>query len=589
MKNNRRKQIIFILLSIIIIVGVLVIAIISNNKGKEINSSNLSLDEYDENDPSYDKATAIYISFDGNSVLCDSNNVIVDSNSIKIINEGVYVLNGNYNGSVLVETDKKVRIILNQINISSNNGPAIYILNADKTYITLDENSTNVLEDTTNYSDEEATATIYSKDDLIFNGTGSLIVTGNYQDGIVSKDDLKIISGIYNITALNNGIKGKDSVKIKDGDIHIKAENDGIKATNSEEIDKGYIEINKGNIVIEAGHDAIQSEKYINIEDGVFDILSGGGSSNSTKVGTQQNDFFLKGKMSNAQEAQSSQEDTESFKGIKASGSITISGGILKINSADDSLHSNENITIDNVSFEAISGDDGINADNNIIINSGTIKINESYEGIEASNIDINGGDISVVADDDGINIAGGNDSSSIMGRPGQNNFSSSTNNKLTINNGKIYVNSTGDGLDSNGAIYINGGEIYVDGPENSGNGALDYESECVMKGGTLIAVGSSGMSQAISSNSSIYCLNANLNSTYSSNITITDSSNNVILEYSPSKTYSSIVVATPLFNNGSTYNLNIDGSKYSSFSISSIINTIGNSGNMMKQTNKQM
>lgn len=585
MKKIGKKQIICIILAVIVIIGIIIIAIVSNNKGKENNIST-SLDEYDENDPSYDKSTAIYITFNGNTASCDSNSVVISQNCTKITNEGVYVLSGDYTGNVQIETDKRVRIILNNVNISSSDGPAIYVLNADKTYITLDENSINLLEDTTNYSDEEATATLYSKDDLIFNGSGSLTVKGNYQDGIISKDDLKIVSGTFDVNAMNNGIKGKDSVKIKSGNIKIKAGNDGIKSTNSDEAERGYIEIKDGNITIESEHDGIQAEKYINIENGTFNIISGGGSSNSTKVGKQDDNMFMMGRNMSPQEAQNNGEDTESYKGIKASGSINITGGTFNINSADDSLHSNENIVISNVSFETDSGDDGIHADNTLTINSGNIKINQSYEGIEASTIEINGGDIYIVSSDDGINVAGGNDSSSIMGRPGQNNFSTSSEYKLTINDGNIYVNSKGDGLDSNGVIYINGGKTYVDGPEDDGNGALDYENECVMKGGILVAVGNSGMAQVISNNSSVYCLNANLSARQSSGckITITDSSSNTLIEYTPSKSYNSIVIATPDLKNGSTYDLNLGESKYSSFTVSSIITTLGNSGNMIQQ-----
>jgi hypothetical protein len=589
MKKINKKLILKVIILIVLIAFLIAVAVICNINGSKNNKPSAYLDSYDENDPSYDKDTAIYINFSDENVECDSSNVEVSSNKIKIKNEGVYVLSGNYNGSVEVETNKKVRIILNNVNIVSKDGPAIYILNADKTYITLDENSTNVLEDTTNYSDEEATATLYSKDDLIFNGNGILTLKGNYQDGIISKDDLKIISGTYDVTAMNNGIKGKDSVKILDGDITIKAENDGIKSTNSKDSDKGYIEIIGGTFNIDAGHDGFQAEKYIKIENGTFNITTGGGSTNSTKVGQTDDKFFMKGQWS--QQSQSTSEDTGSYKAIKASGSIEIINGTFNIDSADDSLHSNENITITDCDFTAQSGDDGIHADNELVINSGKINITESYEGIEASVITINGGNIDVVSTDDGINVAGGNDSSSITGRPGQNNFSNSSNNKLTINNGNIYVNAKGDGLDSNGSIYINGGTIYVDGPVDGGNGALDYDNECVMNGGTLVAVGNSQMAQAISSNSKVYCLDATLSSNQEakSTISITDSNSNTIIEYTPSKAYNSVVIATTDLKQNSTYTLNINSEKYSSFTTSYIVTNIGNSNNQMMKQNNMM
>ena len=215
------------------------------------------------------------------------------------------------------------------------------------------------------------------------------------------------------------------------------------------------------------------------------------------------------------------------------------------------------------------SGDDGIHADTELIIDGGKINITKSYEGLEASKITINNGTINVIASDDGINIAGGNDSSA-MGRPGENHYSSSTDNVLTINGGSIYVNATGDGIDVNGSAYITGGNVKVDGPTNSGNG-------------TLVAGVSSGMLQSCSSSSSIYNLTITFNSNYSSGdvITIVDSSNNKIASYESSKSYSSLIVASSKLQKGNKYTIKINGNEYETFTISNITTTIGNYNGM--------
>ena len=106
------------------------------------------------------------------------------------------------------------------------------------------------------------------------------------------------------------------------------------------------------------------------------------------------------------------------MKGLKAGNNIVIEDGTFNLNTSDDSIHSNNYIGISNGTYYISSGDDGIHADNEIIIEGGSIDIKESYEGIEAAKITIYNGDISVVASDDGINVAGGSDSSS-MNRPG--------------------------------------------------------------------------------------------------------------------------------------------------------------------------
>lgn len=142
---------------------------------------------------------------------------------------------------------------------------------------------------------------------------------------------------------------------------------------------------------------------------------------------------------------------------------------------------------------------------------------------------------------------------------------------------------AAGDGIDVNGSTYITGGDIKVDCPINSGNSALDYDSIFEVTGGTLIAGGASGMLQGCSSSSSIYNLTITFNSSYSGDdvITIVDSFNNEIISYQSSKSYSSLVVASPKLQKGSTYTVKVNGEEYKSFTISSIITTIGNNNNM--------
>lgn len=571
------KTVVMIVGIIIFIAFIIFIGIISNSKASE-NNTMTSLKDYNEEDFSYDDTNATHLILNGESIETDNSKVSIKGNTATITNEGIYVLSGTLNGNINVDTQDTVRIILNNVNITSSDGPAIYVKNSDKTIITLVENTENSLNDTTTYSDAEASATLYSKDDIVFNGLGSLSVNGNYQDGIVGNDDLKIISGTYNVIAMNNGIKGKDSLKILDGNITINAQNDGIKSTNTEEKDKGVVEISNGTLNIASEHDAIQSSNIVNITGGKITIISGGGNENSTKV-SQESDMFFRGQWRNPQELDNTQEDTdtESYKGIKAENSINISNANINVDSADDSIHSNGDIVLKSSTIEITSGDDGIHADNSIDTTSSNIDINKSYEGIEATKVTINDGEINIVASDDGINIAGGNDSSSIMGRPGQNTFSGSTDTNLTINSGKIYVDAKGDGLDSNGYIYVNGGEIYVDGPTDGANGALDYQNEFIMNGGTLIATGSSQMAQAISQSSKINCLSINTSATSSGEILITNSKGEEIISYTPSKNYQSIVIATKSLINGETYNININGDDYTSATISSVITNIGN------------
>lgn len=476
-----KKKIIGIVLAVILIIAIVVIAVLSNKLGKNTNSEIIAeedevsnstfLADYNGEDASWDDTIAEHITLNGNSASSDKNTVTIEDGIVKITKEGIYVFEGKYTGQIQVETDVKVRIILNGVEINSKDGPALYVLNAEKTYITVVDGTENVLTDTTNYTDEEPTATIYSKDDLIFNGTGKLTVEGNYQDGIISKDDLKIWNGNITVTAMNNGIKGKDSVRIFDGNITITAENDGIKTTNDTDEGKGYIQITGGTIKITAGHDGIQAETDLSIEGGNIDITAGEGS-NSSNVTTKTDDmFFMRGQWG-TQSNTFAAEDTGSYKGIKANGNIVILDGTIKIDSADDGIHSNSNVNISEGNITVTSGDDAIHADGLLQVDGGNLDLT-AHEGLEGTYVKINDGTINISASDDGINAG---------------NKSNAYTTTVEINGGNVTIimgSGDTDGIDSNGNLYINGGTVNI-----TGQSAFDYDGEAKYTGGTMIVNG---------------------------------------------------------------------------------------------------
>ncbi len=573
MKKNKKIAVIILLVGII---GLICIYFFTSNNDDELNASDeISTDiAYDESDeiPDFSDCKEQTINLDD------------ESGKINITDYGVYILSGNLKGYINIDTDKNVKIILKNATITSDNGPAIYVANAKNVYLEIE--GTNEVTDSSSYSDydEGIDSTIYSHDDLILFGTGKLTVNAKYADGITSADDLKFISGSYTINSEDDAIKGKDSVVIKEGTYVINSSGDAIKATETDDTTKGYILIQGGTFTIDSVLDGLQAETKILINGGEFTITTGGGSSVTSKNSSW-----------GSWGTTSSSSTTESAKAIKASSNIVISDGTFEINSSDDAIHSNDSIGIKGGTFNISSGDDGIHADTTLIIDDGKIDINKSYEGLESSNVTINGGDISVVASDDGINVAGGADSSSIGGRPGENNFAANSNCTLTINGGSIYVNSAGDGLDSNGAIIMNDGNVIVDGPTDDGNGPLDYDSSFTMNGGFLVAAGSSGMAQNISAGTS-YGVMVNFTSTMNAGTIINIDG---VITYSPAKNFSSIVVVSPNLLKGSTYTVSYGGtstgtktnglytsgtysggSSYKTFTISSTATTIGTSNN---------
>ncbi len=222
--------------------------------------------------------------------------------------------------------------------------------------------------------------------------------------------------------------------------------------------EKGYISIAGGHLNIIAALDGIQAATDLEIAGGEINIVTGGGS-----VNTSANGGGIWGGMEG-----NTNKPEESAKGLKASSNLTISGGTISINSADDSIHANANVTIESGNIQMASGDDGIHADETITINGGEINLTQSYEGMESAIITINGGTIHLVASDDGINAGGGADGSSTSGRPGQNNFEQSGNYYVTINGGTLFIDADGDGIDTNGSFAMTDGVVLVNGPTNN-------------------------------------------------------------------------------------------------------------------------
>lgn len=215
--------------------------------------------------------------------------VYISGNIITITKEGTYVLSGALSeGQIVVDADSaKVQLVLDNADITCASSAAIYVKNADKAFITLAEGSENILMNTAEYEaidDNNIDAVIFSKDDLTLNGKGTLTINSEYGHGIVSKDDLKLVGGTYNITAENHAISGKDSVRIADGTYNLTSGKDGIHSENADDDEKGFVYIASGDFTIESTGDGIDASYVVQIDEGDFDITAGDGAENATKT-----------------------------------------------------------------------------------------------------------------------------------------------------------------------------------------------------------------------------------------------------------------------------------------------------------------
>ena len=285
----------------------------------------------------------------------------VDEKNIEITESGTHELSGEYE-SVTIKADGNVELKLNNVEITSNDGPAIYVEDAKNVEIVL--SGKNKITATTI---EDFDGAIYSKADLVISGDGELEVVSNY-DGIVSKDTLTIKDGTYIINSEDDGIRGKDSVEIVAGTYTITAAGDGIKSTNDEDTDLGYIKISKGKFNITAGDDAINATTTLTIEDGDFTI-------------TAKDDAIHADGMV---EIKDGNYNITAAEGIEAT-YVKIDNGTININASDDGINAGNKSNQYSVKIEINDGKitikmgqgdtDGIDSNGDIVINGGTIDV----------------------------------------------------------------------------------------------------------------------------------------------------------------------------------------------------------------------
>lgn len=557
-----------------------------------------SADMFTERDlaGTYEESGAVYVTLSDDGITGETDGVVIKGQTVTITAEGTYIFSGTLSeGQIVVDADNaKVQIVFDNVDITCASSAAVYVKSAEKVFVTLAEGSQNTLRNTDEYvaiDDNNIDAVIFAKSDLTLNGTGSLTIISAEGHGIVSKDDLKITGGTYDITAAGHALSEKDSVRIADGTFILTAEKDGIHAENADDEETGYIYIADGDFTITSDGDGMDASNIVQIEDGTFDITAGGGAANSQKThesdmpggGMSQNierpDGESMPRMGEKPDGENMPQDTTtdesgtSTKGIKAGGGMYLNGGTYQIDSADDSIHSNANITIADGTYTLATGDDGVHADDALTVNGGTITVTESYEGLEGLTVTINDGTIDITARDDGVNAAGGTDQSGFgtfgdhfKGMDSADDETEETTDNemwMELNGGYIHILTGGDGVDSNGDLTINGGEIYIDGPSDNGNSAIDYgdRSSAYVNGGTLVAIGSSGMAEVMSDSSKQKVLMVKLGEQMEAgNVVLTDSEGNVIVSYTALKTYDCVIISTAEVESGATYTLTTSG-----------------------------
>ena len=542
----------------------------------------------------------------------DTSDGVTQSGSVYTITKaGEYTVAGLLSeGQLIVDAgdEDEVTIVLNGTSITCSSGSPIYVKNASEVKIKSEENSFNEVIDkraeaTEDSSDDAGNAAIYATCDLKLVGKGALVVTGNYNNGIQSKDDLSIKNVIVKVTAVNNAVKGNDAVDIESGNIiAISAKGDGIKTSNSSISNKGkqkgIVTITGGNIDIYAACDGIDAAYGVDISgDGNLNIYtdtyseyseevtsSGSSSGTSTSRDSSANKTASANTVSyvaasdtiaNApggfggnkaggdrpgmpgdfNESGNSSGQSYSTKGIKAESEINISGFTINVCSTDDGIHANSDsgvletgedgkgtIVINGGTITISSGDDGMHADKQLDVNDGYINIVTSYEGLEAMTINLNGGKIYVYATDDGINACTGDGKTSPI---------------INVTGGYIDVTTASgdtDGIDSNGNYVQTGGMVLVKGGSSSGNvsGSIDVDGTVTITGGTCVALG--GICETPVNSVNAYVLSSV--SFSSGSYSLKDASGNEVISFTVDGSFSNGWICSDTLTTGTSYTL---------------------------------
>lgn len=527
---------------------------------------------------------------------------------VVISSVGTYIVSGELtDGQLLVDAgdDDKVQLVLAGAIIHNEDGAAIYVRNADKCFITLDAGTENNLSDGSSYAleddSDEPYATLFSRCDLTLNGSGTLNVTSAYRHAVCSKDDLVVVSGTYNISAVEDGLRGHDSVKVRDGVFTIQADGDGIKSNKDDDPTKGFVSIDGGAFDIQAGDDAVQGKTL-----------------------------------------------------------VRLAGGSMVVAANDDAFHSDLEMHLMGASIEASAGDDAFHAETKLTVDGGTVNVTSCNEGYEAEKVYVNGGDTHIVASDDGVNASaadlsddadadtvsstlpnggtpgalgkgggaatpdaggqapagarqggqapdsaaqqdgrapgaagvqqggqapdaagaqqggsapeppagdnaggagGATDPRQQGGDPAAGGGVGQADNSclIQINGGYVVVDSVGDAIDSNGNVEVTGGVLLVSGPTSDGDGAFDYDGSATISGGTVLMVGSTGMAQSFTGGAQAFAMTS-ASGEAGQSVCVVDGSGNVVTSFTATKRFGMVLTSSPAFAEGGEYTLVIGG-----------------------------
>ena len=295
-----------------------------------------------------------------------------DGDIVKIEQEGVYVFSGNASeAQILVDAadENKIQIVLDDLTVTNTSVPCIYVKNADKVFVTVTETDC-ALSVTGPFSadgDTDTDAVIYSKDDLVLNGEGTVTIVSS-ANGVTCKDDLKITGGAWNISCSADALEAEESIAVADGVIVIRTQKDGIHAENSDDNTTGSVTVCGGEITVTASDDGIHATTVFTLEGGTLNITAAEGVE-ATRV------VILNGEV-NISASDDGINAGQKSKTMQAG--IEISGGTVTVRMSagdTDAIDSNGYLTVSGGTLD-LTAQSPFDADGTVSYTGGTIIVN---------------------------------------------------------------------------------------------------------------------------------------------------------------------------------------------------------------------
>ena len=449
----------------------------------------------------------VYITFSNEGVSVSGDGASVSGSTVTIEKAGTYLAQGESNEGNVVIKASSVVLYLQHLELSSKTtAPLIINSNLNEIKIINIQNTTlNDLEDSTTTQGECAAVKIKKKSVVSFENQGLFTLNGNCKNIIKGGEQVSLIfensNGEYIINANKTAISSDGSLEFNLGKYTIISKyGDAIKSSpeDTDTSSLGKILINNGNFDIQCYNDAFTAKNNITIVKGTFEI-----------------------KTENGYDSTTFDSENESAKGFKVTNNATgceikAYDGQFSLNTADDSFHSNRDLTLLKGTYIIYSRDDGLHAGFNLVLgikdasnDDLDLKVLSSYEAIEGMTITINSGKIIATAEDDAINASGGDETGP---RPGPHNLGKTylrgkmgqpnpgpggrgnASYYISIYGGEVYVFCDGDGIDSNGNIFIHGGDIRVFSQGNRDNEPIDHDGNFTLFNADVLGVGAKGM-----------------------------------------------------------------------------------------------